>query len=170
MRVDWIARVAKTLINSHQNLNQDKVDESRWALTVKRERVATFINSDPCSDQGFSSLLAARGNYQVRFEGPLLKLHVSLAQPTNLRFFNRNTWWSGLIQTRLCSTSLNFRSITRLHRNARLSRRHIVNVEWLSQIHTVFEICWPDVAKSTFDSSWRNWQLLSSVEFYITLV
>ena len=43
VRVDksWLVKRAQTLINSHQNLNQFKVDESdegAWELAVKRQR------------------------------------------------------------------------------------------------------------------------------------
>jgi hypothetical protein len=53
MRLDWTfntARVAKFLINSHQNLNQFKVDE-RACMRVDdgqtRAGIATLINSHP---------------------------------------------------------------------------------------------------------------------------
>jgi hypothetical protein len=47
--VDWILTGkprAKTLINSHQNLNRLKVDESR-ELVVKRQRVPNLLNWHP---------------------------------------------------------------------------------------------------------------------------
>jgi hypothetical protein len=39
--LDITARVAKTLINSHQNLNQFKVDESWWELAVNASESCT---------------------------------------------------------------------------------------------------------------------------------
>jgi hypothetical protein len=50
MRVDksWLdiitRRVVKTLINSHQNLNQFKVYESRWELAIKHDQGPIFFS------------------------------------------------------------------------------------------------------------------------------
>ena len=38
MQRSWLVKRAKPLIDSHQNLNQLKVDERAWELAVKRER------------------------------------------------------------------------------------------------------------------------------------
>ena len=51
MQLLWPVKRAKPLIDSHQNLNQLKVDESAWELMKvggqTRARVATLIHSHP---------------------------------------------------------------------------------------------------------------------------